>query len=100
MRIDLTTNSMPELERSQGSASSSKSEHGPANGVSPNADDVARLSTSSDAVASFRAQLDSVPEVRQQQVGSLRQAISTGQFAVSPERIADGMLADGVFSAQ
>lgn len=90
MRIDLTTNSMPEMGRSQTSGTSAT---GLTGGVSSNADDVAKLSTSSDAVASLRAQLDGVPDVRQQRVESLRQAISAGQFTISPQRIADGMLA-------
>jgi len=93
MRIDLTTNSMPELERSQSSASSAKTGQSPTNGVPANADDVAQLSTGSDAIANLRAQLNQVPDVRQQRVEYLRQAISAGQFAVSPDRIADAMLA-------
>ena len=98
MRIDLTTNSMPELERSQSSGTSANAAARPTGSVSGNADDVAQLSTSSDAVASLRAQLDGVPDVRQQRVESLRQAISAGQFTISPQRIADGMLAGSAFS--
>ena len=98
MRIDLTTNSLPDLERSQSSGSSANAATGPTAGVSSNADDEAQLSTSSDAVASLRSQLDAVPDVRQQRVESLRQALSAGQFTISPQRIADGMLAGSAVS--
>ncbi len=99
MRIDLTPNSMPGVERGQGSGASAKAGQGAANGVPANADDVAQLSADSDAVASLRSYLDGVPDVRQQRVESLRQAISQGQFAISPERIAAGMLAGSAFPA-
>lgn len=51
------------------------------------------LSTGSDAVQRLKAQLDGVPDVRQQQVESLRQAVADGSFKVSPEHIAEAMLA-------
>jgi flagellar biosynthesis anti-sigma factor FlgM len=99
MRIDLTTNSMPEMERSQGSAGSSRATPGLASGVPPNADDVAQLSTGSDAVASLRSQLDGVPDVRQQRIDFLRQSMNAGQFVISPERIAEGMLSGSIVAA-
>ena len=100
MRIDLTASSMPELERSQGTTSSESSAQAGVGATSAQDDDVAQLSTSSDVVASLRAQLNSVPDVRQSRVEYLRQAIDAGQFSISPERIADGMLAGSVAGAQ
>jgi len=94
MRIDLNPSAMPELERSRGSGSAAKAGQGNVNGCPESSDDVASLSTGSDAVASLRAQLDQVPDIRQQRVEMLRQAIGEGQFTISPNRIAEGMLAE------
>jgi len=41
----------------------------------------------------LRWQLKAVPDVRRQRVQELRRAISEGRFVISPERIAEGMLA-------
>lgn len=95
MRIDLTTTSMQQMERSQESRDTTQARQGQADAIAGNTNDTAELSTSSDAVAALRAQLDSVPDVRQQRVDSLRQMIQTGQFTISPQRIADAMLATG-----
>ena len=95
MRIDLTTPSMQPMERSQESRDTTQAGQSQTGAIAGNNNDTAELSTSSDAVAALRAQLDSVPDVRQQRVDSLRQVIQSGQFAVSPQRIADAMLATG-----
>ncbi len=92
MRIELNPSSMPELERSNGSANAGKTGETIAGANSSVADDVAQLSTGSDSVQSLKAQLDSVPEVRQQRVDGLRQAIADGSFKVSPQRIAEAMM--------
>jgi flagellar biosynthesis anti-sigma factor FlgM len=59
----------------------------------PTPEDLAHLSTGSDAVHRLKAQLDTVPDVRQQRVESLRQAFGDGSFKISPEHIAEAMLA-------
>jgi|KBSMisStandDraft_5_1062788.scaffolds.fasta_scaffold784532_3 flagellar biosynthesis anti-sigma factor FlgM len=93
MRIDLNSASMPELERSRGSSNAS-----PGSSVSventTQTDDVANLSTGHEAVSTLSAQLKAVPDVRQELVESLRQAIHSGTFRVSPDGIADKMLSD------
>jgi len=58
-----------------------------------NATDVARLSTGSDAIQSLKARLADVPDVRRERVDSLRQAISAGTYQISPQAIAEAMLA-------
>jgi flagellar biosynthesis anti-sigma factor FlgM len=93
MRIDLATTSMQQMERSQQSQDAARPGQGQAGFIAGNTNDTAELSTSSDAVAALRAQLDCVPDVRQQRVDSLRQMIQAGQFTISPQRIADAMLA-------
>jgi negative regulator of flagellin synthesis FlgM len=59
----------------------------------PKPEDLAHLSRRSDAVHRLKAQLDAVPDIRQQRVESLRQALGDGSFEVSPEHIAEAMLA-------
>jgi flagellar biosynthesis anti-sigma factor FlgM len=40
----------------------------------------------------LKAQLDAVPDVRQQLVDGLRQAVAAGSFTASPQHIAKAML--------
>ena len=94
MRIDLNASSMPELSRSSGSAATDRAAEAAAGQASPAAEDVAHLSTGSDAVENLKAQLQAVPDVRQLKVNNLRRAITDGSFQVSAQRIAEGMLAD------
>jgi len=95
MRIDLDPSALPELTRSSASAGAAETRQpavpDPA-GVTTASDDVATLSTGSDSVQRLKTQLDAVPDARQQQAESLRQAVADGSFKVSPEHIAQAML--------
>ena len=95
MRIDLNPASMPELERSRGASSASTGSATPTDS-SMETEDVANLSTGQEAVSTLSAQLKQVPDVRQELVSSLRQAIQSGTYRVSPDGIADKMIADRV----
>ncbi len=92
MRIDLNPSAMPELGRSAEATAGSK----PVDMPQPAADaeDVAHLSSGSDAVQKLKAQLDALPDVRQQRVDALRQAVSGGTYKISPHAVAAAMLAD------
>lgn len=93
MRIDLNPSAMPELGRSSEAAAK------PADmtrAAAPNSEDVAHLSSGSDAVQKLKTQLDAVPDVRQQRVDALRQAISDGTYKISPQAVAAAMLTDSV----
>ena len=94
MRIDLNPSAMPELERSQGAACGAKT-HAMTNRPAANSEEVAHLSTGSEAMQTLKAQLDKVPELRQNKVDSLKQAIADGSYQMSPQKIADAMLGDG-----
>lgn len=94
MRIDLSPSTMPQLDRSSGSAASTNAAEDTTQPGGAGAVDVANLSTGSDAVQQLRAHLDGIPDVRQERVTGLRQAISQGTFQVSPGRIADTMLSE------
>jgi flagellar biosynthesis anti-sigma factor FlgM len=84
---------MPELDRSQGATSGSKT-HDLTSRASDSAEDVAHLSTGSDAVQTLKAQLDRVPEIRQQKVDSLKQALVEGSYQIYPQQIAAAMFAE------
>lgn len=62
--------------------------------AAPNADDIARPSRWSDTVQMLRKQLDELPDVRQDRVNPLKQAIRDGAYKISPYAIATAMLAD------
>ncbi len=64
------------------------------NPAPPNANDIAHPSRWSDAVQRLRKQLDELPDVRQDRVNPLKQAISDGAYQISPYAIATAMLAD------
>ncbi len=95
MRIDLNPASMPELERARGSATASANSSGSVDNSSET-EDVASLSTGQDAVSTLGAQLSTVPDVRQDVVASLRQAVNSGNYRISPDGIADKMISDRV----
>lgn len=96
MRIDLNPSSMPELAGSNGTAGAAPAGQPAVTeqaGPTATSDDVANLSTGSESLQRLKTQLDAVPDVRQQQVESLRQAVADGSFKVSPQHIAEAMLA-------
>jgi len=95
MRIDLNPSAMTELGRSSDATTGTKLAD-TTRLAAPNAEDIAHLSSGSDAVQKLKVQLDALPEVRQQRVEALRQAISDGTYTISPHSIATAMLADGV----
>ena len=94
MRIDLTPSTTPQLDRSHGSAASTRTVSNRLPSNRSGGSDVANLSTGSDAVQQLKANLGSVPEVRQERVNQLRQAIGDGTFQVSPSQVAGAMLAE------
>ena len=73
---------MPELRRSADEAAGAKAE------------DIAQLLCGSNDVQKLKMQLYALPEVRQQRVDALKQAISDGTYKISPYDIATAMLSD------
>ena len=95
MRIDLNSASMPELERSRGSSNASAGSSVSVENATQT-EDVAKLATGHEAISTLSTQLKAVPDVRQELVASLRQAINSGTYRISPDGIADKMLSDRV----
>jgi flagellar biosynthesis anti-sigma factor FlgM len=57
-------------------------------------EDQAQLSGSHVQVNALAAQASQLPEVRQERVQALRQAVQSGQYTASPEEVAGAMFAD------
>lgn len=63
--------------------------------VEPNtADDAATVSVDSARMTSMVAKATSAPEIREDKVEALRQAIANGQYNIDPAQIADAMIRD------
>jgi flagellar biosynthesis anti-sigma factor FlgM len=58
----------------------------------PSLEDKASLSTDSLSVSSLEAQALALPDVRQEKVEALRNAIQNGQYKAEPEKIAHAIL--------
>jgi len=93
MRIDLSPSAVPDLGRS-GEADGGRKPADITRQAAPDAEDVAHLSSGSDAVQRLKVQLDALPEIRQQRVDALKQAMSDGTYKISPQGIASAMLAE------
>lgn len=92
MRIDsgLPVRNNQEIERTQKKAAASIADKSTSSGVvSQLSGDVVRLN-------SLAAQANDVPEIRQDKVDSLRQAIHSGTYKVSDEALADAILRDAL----
>jgi negative regulator of flagellin synthesis FlgM len=88
MKINLNNSTPDPVLSPRGNNASSTS----ANQVNNSGEDTASLSFDRASVSSLVSQAMAAPEVRQDKVDALRQAISTGQFKVEPARIAEAML--------
>jgi len=71
--------------KNQGSSASTNQTHSAG-------EDTASLSFDRASVSSLVTQAMASPEVRQAKVAALRQAISSGQFKIEPDKIAEAML--------
>jgi negative regulator of flagellin synthesis FlgM len=54
--------------------------------------DKATLSLGQDNIAALTSQAMATSDIRQEKVAALRQAISSGQYKVEPEKVAEAML--------
>ena len=89
MRIDPYNSASSQVSSQSGSQQVSANTPSTA---SVNSEDRATLSSDSTSVSSLVSQALSYPEVRQDKVDSLRQAINNGQYELDPSKIAGSML--------
>jgi flagellar biosynthesis anti-sigma factor FlgM len=91
MRIDSNrgAQSAAETDRTsaQGGAAANNS-----SGAGAIGEDQAQLSGAHTQVAALAAQAAQLPEIREERVQSLRQAVSSGQYDAPPEKVASAML--------
>ncbi|MBB6145025.1 flagellar biosynthesis anti-sigma factor FlgM [Silvibacterium bohemicum] len=90
MRIDLFNSSADQI--SSGPSSQKVNAHSSAASSSVSGEDRATLTSNSTSVASLVSTALSTPEVRQDKVDSLQQAISSGQYVLDPVKIAASMI--------
>ena len=56
--------------------------------------DQAQLSADNQTIQGLQAKLSQVPEVRQERVEALRQAVSTGRYQISDQQLSDAISSD------
>ncbi len=90
MRIDLHNTAAGQITNQEsGKVSNKPVQHGGAP-----IEDTASLSTDSVSLSSLSTQAMQSPEVRQDRVDALRQAIGNGTYSVTPQQIADAIVRD------
>jgi flagellar biosynthesis anti-sigma factor FlgM len=98
MRIDLNHGPQPLDENSRSNSAESAATgggsplNGPGYGLGKLGEDQAQLSGAHVQVQALAAEAFQLPEVRQERVQSLRQAIQSGQYTASPEKVAGAVL--------
>jgi len=92
MRIDLNYGPQQIPDSSRASAASTATGAGPAVG-SAAGEDQAQLSGAHVQVAALAAQASHLPEIREERVQALRQAIQSGHYQASPEKTARALVA-------
>jgi negative regulator of flagellin synthesis FlgM len=90
MRIDAAVPLPESLQTQKVTRSGSSSQQSSAAAISSNQDRT-QLSGDSTTVQQLKASLAQVPEVRQQRVAALRQAVGNGSYQVSDEQLSDAI---------
>jgi len=90
MRIDLFNSAATQVA-GQPSPKQVKSQNGPSSEVSDSGDRTT-LTSGSGSIDSLVSEAMSSPEIRQDKVASLQQAIGNGQYQLDPAQIAGAML--------
>lgn len=92
MRIDSAV-PVPENLQTQNVASRGSSAQ-PNPSTSIDANDQTQLSSSNTTVQQLKSTLSQTPEVRQDRVEALRQAVASGSYQVSDQQLANAMASD------
>jgi negative regulator of flagellin synthesis FlgM len=91
MRIDLYNSAASQISTEPNSQQVSAQNTGNSGHVD-NTEDRATLTSDSTSVGSLVSKALSSPQVRQDKVDSLRQAVSSGQYQLDPQKIAASMI--------
>jgi flagellar biosynthesis anti-sigma factor FlgM len=79
-------------ESSRSNTPNSAAANAPASNANPLGQDHAQLSSTGAQVAALKAQVWQLPEVRQERVQALRQAVQSGNYALNPQAVAGSIL--------
>jgi flagellar biosynthesis anti-sigma factor FlgM len=95
MRVDLNPEAQPARESSSASSQNTAAGAGTSagNGALALGEDQAQLSGAHAQVEGLAAQAAQLPEVRQERVEPLRQAVLSGEYTVSSEQVAGAVFA-------
>jgi negative regulator of flagellin synthesis FlgM len=93
MRIDLNTKSTELPDANQVAKTASQSAPETASGKAPSID-TTRLSIAQGRVQALAAQVNKLPDVRQEKVAALGRAVQSGTYQVTPEQTADALLSE------
>jgi negative regulator of flagellin synthesis FlgM len=93
MRVDAPL-SFPENLQPQKVASSGSPTQQSRTAPVESGQDQAQLSVNNDTMRQLKASLSQVPEVRQERVEALRQAVSSGSYQVSDQQLSDAIGSD------
>jgi|HubBroStandDraft_5_1064220.scaffolds.fasta_scaffold130620_2 flagellar biosynthesis anti-sigma factor FlgM len=94
MRIDLYHEPQPSQESNRSSSRGTSVLDSPfaSNGLDGSGEDQAELSGTLVQVLALMAQASQLPEVRQERISALRQAVQSGSYQTSPEQVAEAVL--------
>jgi len=90
MKVELNTPALDLVTPSQGSPAEVTGD----NALHAPEEDKATLSTDKASVDGLTAQAMGSPEIRQDKVEALRQAVKNGQYAIEPDAVAEAMIRD------
>lgn len=101
MRIDLNHESqpLPESNRSSTPGTAVPVSTSASSGLAGSGEDQAELSGALVQVQALVAQASQLPEVRQERVQALRQAVESGTYQASPEQVAGAVFAHMIAGA-
>jgi flagellar biosynthesis anti-sigma factor FlgM len=92
MRIHSDQGAQPLIESSRSNTPTTNQANTQASGQSLLGDDKAQLSGAGAQVTALTAQALQLPEVRQERVQALRQAVQSGIYAVNPQTVAGSIV--------
>ena len=96
MRIELFGTSSSAIRESSGTGTAASRDRAMQTPGADTPQDTATISSSGASVSSLTAQALQLASTMESRVSSLREAVTSGQYTVEPNEIADAMLRDGM----
>jgi len=93
MRIDAPLPTPDNVQTQNVSRPGTPAQQGSASAV-PSGQDQAQLSVDSGTVQQLKSRISQLPEIRQERVNALRQAVNSGSYQVSNQQLGDAIGSD------